>query len=210
MSIEFAAGVIVRRTGRASLVTGLMWLASILLFMTAVYASEWMSSLRLLVRIPLAAVVGWIMAQLWLRVSGAISSFFIPLAVPKIGGLYAVAGSDGTYRIRKVLAVDGDVVSVRIYSNLFEECPSHLDPTALTLGGITLGQPNGSAPTSIGVGHMPLALFAFWMDSPVFIQTEAVADYELEWYRHWLNASESGVIEGGGSPPLDWSKRPDG
>jgi len=147
------------------------------------------------------------MAQLWLRVSGAISTFFIPLAVPEIGGLYAVASSDGTYRIRKVLAVDGDVVSVRIYSNRFEECPSQLDPTALTLGGITLGQP---APTSIGVGHMPLALFAFWMDSPVFIQTEAVADYELEWYRQWLNSSESGGIEGGAAPQLGWSKRLDG
>lgn len=101
------------------------------------------------------------------------------IAIPKIGGLYAVANSDGSYRVNKVLAVDGDAVGIRSYANRFEECPSHVDPAILRLGGFTLDQLKSDSPIPFGVGHLPLALFAFWMGSPVFIQTEAVADDEL-------------------------------
>ena len=50
-----------------------------------------------------------------------------------VGGLYSVDNSDGGFRIAKVLAVDADVIHVRLYGNHFSERPSKIDSSALTL-----------------------------------------------------------------------------
>ena len=98
-----------------------------------------------------------------------------------VGGLYATTNEDGTYSVMKVLAVDNFAVHLRLYANRFEELPSDIDPSVLTLGSISDGG-------NFGIGHFPWAKEGFWNDDPVFLKKTPVTDDELEGYRLYLEA----------------------
>ena len=98
-----------------------------------------------------------------------------------VGGLYATKNEDGTYGVMKVLVVDDFAVHLRSYANRFNELPSEIDPSVLTLGSISDGG-------GFGIGHFPLAKEGFWNDDPVYLKKTAVAEDELEGYRMYLEA----------------------
>lgn len=100
-----------------------------------------------------------------------------------VGGLYGTKNEDGTYSVMKVLVVDDFAVHLRSYANRFEELPSDIDPSVLTLGSISDGG-------GFGIGHFPLAKEGFWNDDPVFLRKTTVADDELEGYRTYIEAME--------------------
>jgi len=114
-----------------------------------------------------------------------------------IGGLYAAQNDDCSFGIWKVLAVDGMAVSLRKYSNKFDEAPSRVNPDSLTIG-MDMDAFLGGNDGALGIGHFPLARIGFWEMKPVLIQVEPVADEELEGYRMWLT----------GSSPVDVAERP--
>jgi hypothetical protein len=104
------------------------------------------------------------------------------------GTLYSVAdgpndgGNAGGFRIAKVLAVDDRAVHIRLYKNKYASRPAEpIDPSALTLGGIT-------DTDGFGIGHMPItaALFRAWRPEPVRTTTPTpVTQDELDGYREW-------------------------
>jgi hypothetical protein len=102
------------------------------------------------------------------------------------GGLYSVSDSSG-FGVVKILAIEPDAVSVRVYRERFPTRPDSVEPAALSLGNID--DPNG-----FGVGHMPVAPrdFALWF--PVQLGTQPVTDEELEGYRLWKE-SGGGVFD---------------
>jgi hypothetical protein len=100
-----------------------------------------------------------------------------------VGGLYAARNDDGSYSVLKVLVVDEYAVHLRSYANRFEELPSNIDPSTLTLGSIL---DDGG----FGIGHFPLAKNGFWTDDPVFLKRTTVAEDELEGYRIYLEATQ--------------------
>ena len=94
------------------------------------------------------------------------------------GGLYSVVW-DGDFRVVKVLAVDDDVVHLRIYRNTFETRPADVDISMLKWD-IDMNDLS-----TIGVGHLPLALNGFLDDEPVFIQQDVVTPEEMEPVNSW-------------------------
>ena len=109
------------------------------------------------------------------------ASFIIPLTMPEpilVGALYASRGSDGQYRISKVLALDEHAVHLRSYADRFAELPAEVHSAQLSLGG--LGSPGG-----FGIGHFPLAREAFERETKVLVGREEVAYDELDGYRIW-------------------------
>jgi hypothetical protein len=97
---------------------------------------------------------------------------------PIVGGIYASRGEDGRYRVCKVLVVDQIAVHIRSYATRFDELPTGINSSQLSMGGIGL-------PEGFGVGHLPIALDGFWVDNPVLVGTEPVNDDELLGYRIW-------------------------
>lgn len=94
------------------------------------------------------------------------------------GGLYSVEWEDW-FRVVKVLAVDGDVVHLRIYRNKFETRPADVEISVLTWD-IDMNDLS-----SVGIGHLPVALEGFLEDAPVFIKTDAVTPEEIEPVNNW-------------------------
>ena len=97
---------------------------------------------------------------------------------PIVGGLYASCDADGRYRICKVLVVDELAIHIRSYATRFDELPTDVKPSQLSMGGIGL-------PEGFGIGHMPIAHQGFWLDNPVLVASEPVSDDELLGYRIW-------------------------
>ena len=103
----------------------------------------------------------------------------------RVGGLYATQFSDGTWRISKVLAFDGETVHIRMYANRFSEQPRSLDPAQLSLGRI--GEAGG-----FGIGHAPMAKAGFLAEKRVLVMITDVTDEELDGYRYYLEAMGNG------------------
>jgi hypothetical protein len=118
---------------------------------------------------------------------GALAACGDPASRWEPGGIYSTSDGSG-FGVVKVLAVEPDAVSVRVYRERFPHRPPSVDPSGLSLGSID--DPNG-----FGVGHLPLAPrdFALWF--PVHLATVPVTDSELEGYRAWKEAG-GGVFSG--------------
>jgi len=97
---------------------------------------------------------------------------------PIVGGLYAFLDEDGRYFICKVLVVDEIAVHIRSYATRFDELPTEISSSKLSMGGI--GRPEG-----FGIGHTPIAHQGFWLGNPVLVASEPVSDDELFGYRIW-------------------------
>ena len=95
-----------------------------------------------------------------------------------VGGLYVIRDSEHGFGVVKILALDPDIVSVRIYKETFGERPSTIDPARLTLGTIhDAGR--------LGIGHLPLAESTFRSWEPQLLAQSTVSEEELEGYRMW-------------------------
>lgn len=94
------------------------------------------------------------------------------------GGLYSIEFGDGTYSIVKILAVDDDIVHIRLYKNKFASRPEQVDSSELSLG--TIQDEDG-----FGIGHLPISRPEFEAWDPQFLQNEGVTEEELEGYRLW-------------------------
>ena len=94
-----------------------------------------------------------------------------------VGGLYSVK-ERGAFQVVKVLAVDRDLVHVRIYKNKFPDRPASVEPSKLTLGSI-------KDKDGFGIGHAPIdkSMLEEW--APELIMETAVTEDELEGYRLW-------------------------
>ena len=110
-----------------------------------------------------------------------------------VGGVYSIGNGDGTFGVVKILAIDPDAVSVRVYRNSFPDRPKSVDPPLRTLG--RLGDQEG-----FGIGHLPLAHrdFALWF--PVLLFKEKVGEDEQKGYKMWKE-SGGGVFKGFESAP---------
>lgn len=110
----------------------------------------------------------------------------------EVGGLYSVSDG-GEFRIAKVLAIDPEAVSVKIYGDAYAVRPEAADPETLSMGGV------GDAET-FGIGHIPLQYRDFALSFPVRVATQPVSDDELEGYRYWKES---------GAEPIDFSAMPE-
>jgi hypothetical protein len=124
-----------------------------------------------------------------------------------VGGLYAAANDDGSVSIWKVLAVDGNAVSLRKYSNKFNEPPLRVDPASLTIGMDMEAFLRGDD-GALGIGHLPLARDGFWEMTPVLVQVEPVVEEELEGYRMWREGAPP-ERQIGGAPSSKPATEPD-
>lgn len=89
------------------------------------------------------------------------------------GGYYAIEGEepDGvTFRLVKVLKVDGGGVHLRFHVDRFFSVPHDIDSENLTTA----------------IGHMPVSTDHFNAWETVHVSQETVSDEELEGYRYWL------------------------
>lgn len=89
------------------------------------------------------------------------------------GGYYAIEGEepDGvTFRLAKVLKVDGGGVHLRFYVDRFPSVPDEID-----LGNLTTA-----------IGHLPVSADQFNDWETVLVLQVPVSDEELEGYRYWL------------------------
>ena len=95
---------------------------------------------------------------------------------PVVGALYASRDDDGRYRIMKVLALDASAVHIRIYADRFEQLPTQVTSSELSLG--SLGGPE------FGIGHVPVNAKGFGVGLTV-VGLEEVREEELDGYRIW-------------------------
>ena len=93
--------------------------------------------------------------------------------------------SEGEFAVVKVLALDRDVIHVRLYKEKFPQRPASVNPAGLSLGAI-------DDPGGFGVGHLPLSYGTFGSWSPIRIQSDSVNDDELVWVIEWQK-SRGGV-----------------
>jgi hypothetical protein len=93
------------------------------------------------------------------------------------GGLYSIRDKHG-YGVVKVLAVDPDIVHIRLYKNTFPDRPTNIDPSTLSIGKIADSD-------GIGIGHMPISRGDFLSWEPVLIMRSKVTPDELEGYEEW-------------------------
>jgi hypothetical protein len=93
--------------------------------------------------------------------------------------------SEDEFAVVKVLALDRDVVHVRIYKEKFPQRPASINPAGLSLGSI-------DDPGGFGVGHLPLSYGTFGSWIPIRIQGDSVTDDELVWVLEW-HKSKGGV-----------------
>jgi hypothetical protein len=80
------------------------------------------------------------------------------------------------------VALNREIVHVRVYKQKFTERPTHVEIATLTMG--TIHDTDG-----FGIGHLPLSRSGFdavWI--PVRIQNEPVTEKDLEGYRLYLAA----------------------
>ena len=101
----------------------------------------------------------------------------------QVGGLYTAQDQDGKWRVMKVLAIDDSAIHLRSYANTFDEKPTDLDPSTLTLGSI-------DDPAGFGIGHFPIAKEGFRIDNPELLQVVPVTDDELAGYRLYQEATK--------------------
>ena len=105
-------------------------------------------------------------------------------SAPVVGGLYCSQASDGTFRVLKVLVIDESAVHVRMYAERFQEAPTNVSSSGLSLG--SLGSPGG-----FGIGHAPLSLKGFLAEARTLLAVEAVANEELQGYRIWAGEDDA-------------------
>ncbi len=103
---------------------------------------------------------------------------------PVVGGLYASRGSDGMFRVSKVLVADEHAVHVRMYAERFDTLPTNVSSSALSLG--SFGSPGG-----FGIGHAPMARAGFLAEPRTLLCVEPVLDEELEGYRIWAGEDDA-------------------
>jgi len=99
------------------------------------------------------------------------------------GGLYHVPDDGGTYKVLKVLKVDDGGVHVRLYSNVLNSPPTHIEESTLYMAGM-----DRRPDEPMGMGHLPISHGSFAGWNAVFVQQSSVTDDELEGYRMWAEA----------------------
>jgi hypothetical protein len=113
--------------------------------------------------------------------------------------MYASREGDGAYAVMKVLAVDPEAVSVRMYSNRFSDLAS-IDLDNLELVGLGADflerQARGDlqVPMNIGIGHMPIDPKGFRSMKLTLVGERPVDESELEGYRYWRADSDGGTF----------------
>ena len=123
-----------------------------------------------------------------------LASCLTPAPLPRVGGLYSIDNGDGWFGIVKVLALEPGVVSLRVYSNFYEERPTSVDPSTLWVTTLDLEALNADRGQLVDIGsnHLPLSEEAFAAWKPRFICDSAVTEEELAGYRKW-KASRGGT-----------------
>ena len=96
----------------------------------------------------------------------------------KAGDIYSIDDGAEKFSVVKVLAVDNEMIHIRIYKQKFSSRPSSVDPKILTLG-----TPSDS--DGFGIGHIPLDKNAFKEWEPELIMNIPVTEDELEGYKMW-------------------------
>jgi len=102
------------------------------------------------------------------------------------GGLYATPQKNGTYHILKILKLEDQDVHIRVYSNVFETLPKHVEESSLYMVGIDRKEDE-----ALGMGHAPISRQSFFTWGAIFVQQSSVSPDELEGHQIWLE-------EGGG------------
>lgn len=95
-----------------------------------------------------------------------------------IGGLYTNQGEDGRWRVSKVLAYDRSAVHLRMYTNRFKNCPTHIEPSELTIE-MDIDDID-SDDFAIGVAHLPISVEGFLAEEHYYLGKTSVTREELE------------------------------
>lgn len=98
----------------------------------------------------------------------------------EVGGVYSV-WTQGCYRATKLLSTDDGGLHLRVYGNSWEERPTHIEPTQLTLESTVENSRRA-------IGHLPMVRASFLAMGPRFVIKTAVEESELEGYRMWEEA----------------------
>ena len=123
------------------------------------------------------ALIAFVLSVGCSRNSNFKADYVLNIAILQPGDVYSVAG-EHDYGVVKVLAVDPDVVHLRLYKNRFPQRPKTVKLNTLTIG--TVDDMDGP-----GVGHAPISKAAFEKWQPVLVtRTKLTAD-ELEGYNLW-------------------------
>ena len=107
------------------------------------------------------------------------------------GGVYAERYKDGTYRVVKVLVVDGSAYHCRLYANRFDAMPTTDDLADLTLGSLGIDDlGNWTVPSEFGIGHMLFAKAGVDVSKYQLIAMQSVEIDELEGYNYWVSRDD--------------------
>ena len=99
----------------------------------------------------------------------------------QVGGIYSIASGNGSFGVVKILALEPEIVHVRVYKNKFSSRPETIDLASLSLGSMLDGG-------DFGMGHLPIGSKSFGEWAPVLVAKTSVADDELEGYNLWKEA----------------------
>lgn len=80
----------------------------------------------------------------------------------QVGGVYSIASGNGSFGVVKILALEPEVVHVRVYKNKFSSRPETIDLAALSLGSMLDGG-------DFGMGHLPISSKNFGEWLPVLV-----------------------------------------
>ena len=87
----------------------------------------------------------------------------------QVGGLYSCQDGEGGYCICKILAIDENMVHVRLYKNTYASRPKSIDPSELAIGTI-------QETDNFGIGHLPLTEEEFKSWKPELLAIGLVHD----------------------------------
>jgi hypothetical protein len=94
------------------------------------------------------------------------------------GGLYTIDNGDGSFGIAKILALDDELIHVKVYKNKWTNRPSSVDLSSLSMGSI-------SDKDGFGIGHLPLGRKTFLNWKPVLVAQQPISEDELDGYNEW-------------------------
>lgn len=97
----------------------------------------------------------------------------------EVGGIYTV-WSRNSYGAIKILHVDEGGIHIRLYGQTWEERPTEMDPTILTV--------EGPFEETGAIGHMPVSKRGVLRMGPKHAAQTEVSEDELDGYRSWQEA----------------------
>jgi hypothetical protein len=93
------------------------------------------------------------------------------------GGLYSFNAENGRFGVAKILVLESGVVHITVYKNKFNERPTQIDTSILSVGTMLEKE--------FGIVHVPITRKDFLGWGPELILQQTVTKEELVGYEYW-------------------------